>query len=142
MEILEAYDLTKSYRAAAALIGCDHHTVKRYVSARAAGLDPTSAIGRPRLADAFAAALWLRGSISPLTKGVAFCRLRRPGRIGTLGTRWRRPQCSRRRSGSEALLDSPTAPRDFVELLRGAVTLGVALRKAGYVDIQRASGPP
>lgn len=53
MEILEAYDLTKSYRAAAALIGCDHHTVKRYVSARAAGLDPTSAIGRPKLADAF-----------------------------------------------------------------------------------------
>ena len=53
MEILEAYDLTKSYRATAALVGCDHHTVKRYVSARAAGLDPTSAIERPKLADAF-----------------------------------------------------------------------------------------
>ena len=31
MEILEAYDLTDSYRAAAELAGCDHHTVRRYV---------------------------------------------------------------------------------------------------------------
>jgi hypothetical protein len=31
MEILEAYDLTWSYRAAAELAGCDHHTVARYV---------------------------------------------------------------------------------------------------------------
>jgi len=53
MEILEAYDLTKSYRDAAALVGCDHHTVRRYVAARAAGLDPASTVGRPQLADAF-----------------------------------------------------------------------------------------
>ncbi|MDT0354011.1 hypothetical protein RM445_31500, partial [Pseudonocardia sp. DSM 45834] len=31
VEILEAYDLTGSYRAAAELAGCDHHTVARYV---------------------------------------------------------------------------------------------------------------
>jgi hypothetical protein len=37
MEILEAYDLTGSYRAAAELAGCDHHTVARYVALRAAG---------------------------------------------------------------------------------------------------------
>jgi transposase len=37
MEILEAYDLTGSYRAAAELAGCDHHTVARYVKLRAAG---------------------------------------------------------------------------------------------------------
>ena len=37
MEILEAYDLTGSYRAAAELVGCDHHTVARYVRARDAG---------------------------------------------------------------------------------------------------------
>lgn len=37
MEILEAYDLTGSYRAAAQLAGCDHHTVARYVPLRAAG---------------------------------------------------------------------------------------------------------
>ena len=32
MEILAAYDLTGSYRDAAALAGCSHHTVARYVS--------------------------------------------------------------------------------------------------------------
>jgi hypothetical protein len=37
MEILAAYDLTHSFRDAAALIGCDHHTVARYVRARNAG---------------------------------------------------------------------------------------------------------
>ncbi len=37
MEILEAYDLTKSFRAAAELTGVDHHTVARYVAARACG---------------------------------------------------------------------------------------------------------
>jgi hypothetical protein len=31
----EAYDLTGSYRAAAELAGCDHHTVVRYVAMRA-----------------------------------------------------------------------------------------------------------
>ena len=29
MEILNAYDLTGSYRAAAELCGCSHHTVKK-----------------------------------------------------------------------------------------------------------------
>ena len=37
VEILEAFDLTGSYRAAAELAGCDHHTVARYVALREAG---------------------------------------------------------------------------------------------------------
>ena len=37
MEILAAYDLTGSYRDAAELVGCSHHTVARYVRARDAG---------------------------------------------------------------------------------------------------------
>jgi transposase len=37
MEILAAYDLTGSFRDAAALVGCDHHTVARYVRARDVG---------------------------------------------------------------------------------------------------------
>src|ERR1700751_2771911 len=37
MELLEVYDLTKSYRDTAALCGVDHHTVARVVAARAAG---------------------------------------------------------------------------------------------------------
>ena len=34
MEILDAYDLTGSLRDSAELVGCSHHTVKRYVEAR------------------------------------------------------------------------------------------------------------
>ena len=34
MEILNAYDLTGSYRAAAELCGCSHHTVKKAVEDR------------------------------------------------------------------------------------------------------------
>ena len=55
MEILEAYDLTGSFRATAALCGVDHHTVRRYVAARAAGLDPAMPFGRPKvITDPFA----------------------------------------------------------------------------------------
>lgn len=37
MEILEAFDVTGSFRGAAELAGCDHHTVRRYVAARGQG---------------------------------------------------------------------------------------------------------
>jgi hypothetical protein len=37
VEILDAYDLVKSYRPAAEQAGCSHHTVARYVAAREAG---------------------------------------------------------------------------------------------------------
>jgi transposase len=53
MEILEAYDLTGSYRAAAELAGCDHHTVARYVKMRAAGRQPETRRHRERAIDAY-----------------------------------------------------------------------------------------
>jgi transposase len=53
MEILEAYDLTGSYRAAAELAGCDHHTVARYVQMRAAGQAPEARRHRDRAIDAY-----------------------------------------------------------------------------------------
>lgn len=53
MEILEAYDLTKSYRSAAELAGCDHHTVRRYVKLRGQGTDPTRRLIRPKMIDGF-----------------------------------------------------------------------------------------
>ncbi|MGH3661470.1 MAG: IS21 family transposase [Micromonosporaceae bacterium] len=53
MEILEAYDLTGSYRAAAELAGCDHHTVARYVALRAAGDSPVEREHRCRPIDAY-----------------------------------------------------------------------------------------
>jgi transposase len=49
MEILNAYDLTGSYRAAAELCGCSHHTVKKAVEDRNAGLPP--ATRRARMID-------------------------------------------------------------------------------------------
>jgi transposase len=42
MEVLEVYDLTKSYRSTAALCGVDHHTVARVVRARATGIEVSS----------------------------------------------------------------------------------------------------
>lgn len=54
MEVLEVYDLTKSFRSTAALCGVDHHTVRRYVAARAAGLDPAKTIARPKVSDPYA----------------------------------------------------------------------------------------
>ena len=54
MNILEAFDLTHSYRSAAALCGVDHQTVRRYVAARSAGLDPASTFQRTTVTDPFA----------------------------------------------------------------------------------------
>lgn len=55
VEILEAFDLTGSYRAAAELAGCSHHTVARYVRLRAAGRVLTERAARDRLIDGFLA---------------------------------------------------------------------------------------
>lgn len=54
MDLLEFYDLTGSYRAAAALAGVDHHTVRAKVAARAAGLDATMRVERAKATDPFA----------------------------------------------------------------------------------------
>jgi len=53
MEILEAYDLTDSYRAAAELAGCDHHTVARYVQLRESGQSPVEREHRSRPIDEY-----------------------------------------------------------------------------------------
>lgn len=55
MEILEAYDLTGSLRAAAKLAGCDHKTVAHWVRQRelAAGLVPVTERVRPAMGPVF-----------------------------------------------------------------------------------------
>jgi hypothetical protein len=53
MEILAADDLTGSYRKAAELAGCDHHTVRRYVQLRGTGHDPAARVPRATMMDAF-----------------------------------------------------------------------------------------
>jgi transposase len=54
VEVLEAYDLTGSLRSAAQLCGVDHHTVRRYVAARDAGLALGGSAPRERATDPFA----------------------------------------------------------------------------------------
>jgi len=55
MEILEAFDLTRTARSAAELAGTDHKTVQRYVGLRDGGYEPLERHRRPQLIDAFAA---------------------------------------------------------------------------------------
>lgn len=63
MEILEAFDLTGSYRAAAELAGCDHHTVAHYVALREAGRSPER-MRAEKVADPFLAKIeeWVERS--------------------------------------------------------------------------------
>ena len=50
MEILEAYDLTRSFRAAAGLVGCNHKTVAYWVRQRdEAGGMPVVERSRPAM---------------------------------------------------------------------------------------------
>lgn len=51
MEILEAFDLTKSYYSAGKLAGVDPKTVKHYVERRAVGLFDIESIYKPKLID-------------------------------------------------------------------------------------------
>jgi hypothetical protein len=48
MRIFEAFDLVGSYRGAAELAGCDHHTVNHYAQRRDAGLAPDVGLVRAR----------------------------------------------------------------------------------------------
>ena len=53
MEILEAYDLTGSFRDAGELAGCSHHTVAAHVAARDAGRGSDRSAVRWQLIDAY-----------------------------------------------------------------------------------------
>jgi hypothetical protein len=53
MQILEAFDLTRSFRDAGELAGCDHKTVAHWVGRRDAGAISATAVTRPRLIDPF-----------------------------------------------------------------------------------------
>ncbi len=53
MDVLEAFDLTKSQRAAAQLVGVDHHTVARLVAGRSAGQSQAEQVCPPSVAEPF-----------------------------------------------------------------------------------------
>jgi transposase len=85
MEILEAFDLTKSQRDAAELAGCSHHTVARYVAARDAGGRLDRAAARPQLIDGFLPKLeeWIEASKGKLRADVAHDKLIALGFVGS-----------------------------------------------------------
>lgn len=85
MEILEAFDLTRSYRAAGFLAGCDHHTVAHWVARRDAGELTASPLRRPQLADEFLPKLeeWMEASNGKVRADVAHDKLVAMGYTGS-----------------------------------------------------------
>jgi hypothetical protein len=85
MNILEAYDLTRSYRGAAELAGCDHHTVKHYVERRDAGLPVDAGLERGSIIDPYRAKIeeWIDKSHGKIRADVVHDKLVAMGFIGT-----------------------------------------------------------
>ena len=84
MQILEAFDLTGSLRAAADLAGCSHHTVARLVAERDAG-GAAPRVCRPRLVDEFLPKIeeWVEQSKGKIRADVAHDKLVAMGFTGS-----------------------------------------------------------
>ncbi len=147
MEILEAYDLTGSFRAAAGLVGCDHKTVAYWVRQRdEAGGTLVVERARPAMEAVFAAKIdeLVDRSHGQIRADVAHGKLVAIGYLGSERTtrrwvadakrRWRRKHGRRTR---------PWIPEpgvvDAVGLWRwagrGRAGGGVVLRVAGVVAV-------
>ena len=93
MEILEAFALTNSYRAAGLLAGCSHHTVEHWVTMRDNGLLPDGVTPpeRPKLIDAFMPKVeeWVERSNGRVRGDVVFDKLVADGLFykGSAGTK-------------------------------------------------------
>src|SRR5512135_269731 len=86
MEILQAFDLTGSFRDAAELAGCCHHTLARYVAAREAGrLVPGASASRASVIDPFLAKVeeWVEQSKGKIRADVAHEKLLAMGLTGS-----------------------------------------------------------
>ena len=85
MEILEAFDLTRSFRSAADLAGCDHHTVAHWVARRDAGELSATAVRRDQLIDSFLPKLeeWMEASKGKVRADVAHDKLVALGYAGS-----------------------------------------------------------
>lgn len=79
MEILEAFALTNSYRAAGELAGCSHHTVEHWVTIRDLGLlpDGIAPLVRVKLIDGFLPKIeeWVERSNGKVRGDVVFDKL-------------------------------------------------------------------
>src|SRR5437870_3440001 len=85
MEILAAYDLTHSYRDAAALVGCAPNTVVRYVLARDTGGLKTTPAQRDLVIDPFREKVeeWIDASHGRVRADVAQRKLEAMGYAGS-----------------------------------------------------------
>jgi len=87
MEILEAFDLTNSFRAAGELAGCSHHTVEHYVVLRDAGGLPAALepVERTKVIDPFLDKIeeWVERSRGTIRGDVTFDKL---GPLGYTGS--------------------------------------------------------
>jgi transposase len=86
MEILEAFDLTGSFRDAGELAGCSHHTVAGYVARRDAGeLPDDGPQRRERIIDPFLPKIeeWVERSAGKIRADVAFDKLEALGYSGS-----------------------------------------------------------
>jgi transposase len=85
MEILEAYDLTGSFRDAGELAGCSHHTVAAHVVARDAGRVLGRAVTRPQLIDEYLAKIeeWVEHSSGKVRADKAHRKLVAVGYLGS-----------------------------------------------------------
>lgn len=88
MEILEAFDLTESYRDAGELAGVSHHTVARYVTARDAGRLSDKPVARAQLIDEFLPKVeeWVEKSRGKVRADVAHDKLLALGFTGSQRT--------------------------------------------------------
>jgi transposase len=85
MEILEAFDLTQSYRDAAELAGCSPNTVAGYVVARGEGRLSSAPARRGQLVDGYADKLeeWLEASHGKVRADVVHDKFRALGYTGS-----------------------------------------------------------
>jgi transposase len=87
MEILEAFDLTNSFRTAGELVGCSHHTVADWVAKREAGRLPVAGESqrRERKIDPYLPKVeeWVERSRGEIRADVVFRRLRQMGFCGS-----------------------------------------------------------
>ncbi len=85
MRILEAFDLTQSYRAAGELAGCDHHTAAYWVARRDAGELTATPVRRPQLIDEFLPKLeeWMEASHGKIRADVAHDKLEAMDYVGS-----------------------------------------------------------
>src|SRR5438093_15606 len=114
MNMLEAYDLCGSFRLAAELAGCDHHTVARYVTLRDQGRAPSARPVRARTIDPYLAKVeeWVERSHGKLRADIAQDKLEALGYTGAARTTRRAVaavKAAYQRGGAAAV--SPVAAR-------------------------------